>query len=67
MAGTPTLEQGKSVMSPAPQKEGAAETTCDELAATPIPHPPASLRGGGREMGNKANLGKKGGAGGRFL
>ena len=27
------------------EEEGAAETTCDELTATPIPHPPAMLRG----------------------
>jgi len=36
-----TLEQGQSVRSPPPEEEGAAETTCDELTATPIPHPPA--------------------------
>ena len=43
------LEQGKSVRSPPPDKEGAAET-CDELTQTPIPRPPALLgRGGGRE------------------
>jgi len=35
------------------EKEGAAETTCDELTTTPIPHPPAPLGGGGREMGVK--------------
>jgi len=35
------LEQGKSVRSPPPEEEGAAETTCDELTAAPIAHPPA--------------------------
>ena len=35
----PTLEQGKSVRSPPPEEEGAAETTCDELTTTPIPVP----------------------------
>jgi len=39
------LEQGKSVRSPPPEEEGAAETTCDELTITPIPCPPAPLRG----------------------
>jgi len=43
--GTFTLEQGKSVRSPPPEKEGAAETTCDELTVTPIPRPPEPFRG----------------------
>jgi len=30
------------------EEEGAAETTCDELTVTPIPHPPVLL-GGRRE------------------
>jgi len=33
------------VRSPPPEEEGAAETACDELTATPIPHPPAPLAG----------------------
>ena len=33
------LERGKSVRSPPPEKEGVAETTCDELTITPIPPP----------------------------
>jgi len=37
------LEKGKRV-SPHPEEEGAAETTCDELTTTPIPRPPALLR-----------------------
>jgi len=41
----PSLEQGQSVRSPPPEEEGAAETTCDELTAVPIPHPPALLAG----------------------
>jgi len=36
--GTFMLEQGKSVRSPPPEEEGAAETTCDELTTTPLPH-----------------------------
>ena len=35
--------------SPPPEEEGAAETTCDELTATPIPHTPVLL--GGRRQG----------------
>jgi len=45
MSGTFTLDQGKSVRSLPPEEEGAAETTCDELTTTPIPCPPALLRG----------------------
>ena len=41
----PTLEQGKSVRSPPSEEEGAAETTCDELTATSIPHPPCAAQG----------------------
>jgi len=33
------------VSSPAPKEEEAAETTCEERTATPIPRPPALLRG----------------------
>ncbi|GAB0209698.1 hypothetical protein GRJ2_003435500 [Grus japonensis] len=36
------LEQGKNVRSPPPEEEGAAETKCDELTTTPIPHPPVN-------------------------
>jgi len=31
------------------EEEGASETTCDELTATPIPHSPVLLRGRRRE------------------
>ncbi|GAB0176363.1 AN1-type zinc finger protein 5-like [Grus japonensis] len=41
----PMLEQGQSVRSPPPEEEEAAETTCDELTATPIPRPPVPLVG----------------------
>jgi len=41
----PTLGQGKSVRSPLPEEEGAAETTCDELTVTPVPRPPVPLVG----------------------
>jgi len=63
--GTFTIEQGKSVRSPPPEGQGAAETTCDELTVSPIPHPPV-LCGVGRERnGSEAEPGKKGGVGGR--
>ncbi|GAB0208304.1 mitochondrial enolase superfamily member 1 [Grus japonensis] len=45
VGGTPTLDQRKSVRSPPPEDEEAAETTCDELTATPIPCPPVPLGG----------------------
>ena len=37
------MEQGKSVMSPAPEEDEAAEITCDELTVNPIPHHPVPL------------------------
>jgi len=37
------LKQGKSVRSPPPEEEGAAETMCDELTAASIPSPPVPL------------------------
>ncbi|KAK4806933.1 hypothetical protein QYF61_027300 [Mycteria americana] len=58
----PTLEQGKSVSSPPPEEKGAAETPCDELTATPIPHPPVPLRVEEVEkIGSKVEAGQKGG------
>ena len=63
----PTLEQGKSVRSPPPEEEGAAETLCDELTATPIPIPLCLWGRGGRGIGTKAEPGKKGGVGGRCV
>jgi len=39
------------VRSPAPEDEGAAEPTCDELTVTPIPRPLALL--GGRRPGRR--------------
>lgn len=56
--GDCTLEQGKSVRNP-PTEERAAETTCDELPAAPIPR--CCCRGGGREFGSEVDPGKKGG------
>ncbi|GAB0186735.1 AN1-type zinc finger protein 5-like [Grus japonensis] len=53
----PMLEQGKSVRSPPPEEEGAAETACDELTTTPVPHPPVLLRG---RRESKVKPGKKG-------
>jgi len=47
-------------------EDGAVEKTCDELNATPIPHPPVLLgAGGGREIANEVEPGKKGGVGRR--
>ena len=37
------LEQVKSVKSLPPEGQEAAETMCDELTVTPIPHHPAAL------------------------
>jgi len=54
------------VRSPPPEEEGAAETTCDEPTTTPIPRPPAPLRGRReRKMGCKVKPRKKGGMGRR--
>jgi len=39
------------VRSPSPEEEGVAETTCDELTITPIPHSPVPL--GGEEIENQ--------------
>ena len=65
--GTFMLEQGKCVRSLPPEEEGAAETTCDDLTVTPIPHPPVLL--GGRRERNRSEVQprKKGGVGGRCL
>jgi len=59
------LELGKSVRSPPPEEEGAAETTCDELTVTSTPCPPVPL--GGRRQKNRSEVKprKKGGVGGR--
>ena len=60
------MEQGKSVRSPPPEEEGAAETMCDELTTTPLPCPPPPL--GGEEVENsgvKLRLGRREGWGGR--
>ena len=59
------LEKEKSVRSPCPEEEGAAETMCDELTTTPIPCSLCHWGGGGREIRSKAEPGKKGGVGGR--
>ena len=56
----PMLEQRKSVRSPPPREEGAAETTCDELTTAPLPHPPVPL--GGRKWRTsrvKLSLGRR--------
>jgi len=63
--GTFTLEQGKSVRSPPPGGQGAAETTCDELTVTPIPRPPELLVGRRERNGSEVEPWKKGGVGRR--
>lgn len=52
--------------SPHPEEEGAAETTCHEPTATPVPHPPVPLQGRSRETRSRAELEKKGGRGARI-
>jgi len=47
-----------------PEEEGVAETTCDELTTTHIPHPPAPLGGRrDRKIWSKVKHGKKRGEG----
>jgi len=53
------------VRSPPAEEEGAAETTCGELTATPFPIPMCRCRRGGREFQSKVEPGKKEGVGGR--
>jgi len=48
-----------------PEEEGAAETTCDELTVTPIPCPPALLRGRSERNRMETEPGKKEGVRGR--
>ena len=60
------MEQGKSVRSPPPEEEGAAETRCDELTTTLIPHPPVLISGEEVEkIRSEVVPRKKGGVGGR--
>jgi len=44
-----------------------AETLCDELIITPIPHPPAPLRGRRERNWSEVEPRKKGGVGGSCL
>jgi len=53
------LEQGNNVRSPPLEEEGAAETMCDELTTTPMPHPPHRSGGEGRKTGVKLSLGRR--------
>jgi len=48
------LEQGQRVRSPPPEEEGVAETKCDRLTVTPIPHPPVLLGGRRERNGSEA-------------
>ncbi|KAJ7422981.1 hypothetical protein BTVI_11505 [Pitangus sulphuratus] len=41
----PHAGAGQACEGPPPEEEGAAETTCSELTATPIPHSPMLLDG----------------------
>lgn len=52
---------GKSLRSPLPEKEGAAETMGDELTPAHIPHSPVQLVGRSRkrEIGNEVKPGKE--------
>jgi len=61
--GTFMLEQGRSVRRLSPEGQGARK--CDELTTTPIPCPPAPLRGRRERNGSEAEPGKKGRVGGR--
>jgi len=47
------------------EEEGAVETMCGELTATPILQHPVPLGGGGREFGSEVEPRKKGGVRGR--
>ena len=57
--------KGKSVRSLPPEGQGVAETMCDELTVTPIPCPPAPLRGRRERNGSETEPRKKGGVQGR--
>jgi len=57
--GTFTLEQGRSVRSPPPEGQGAAETTCDELTTTPFPIRLHHSGEGSRETGVKLSPGRR--------
>jgi len=60
-----TLEQGKSVRSSPPAGQGAAETPCDELTITAIPHHPQPLRGRREKNGSEVEPRNKGQVEGR--
>jgi len=59
------MKQGKIERSPLPEEQGAAETTCDELTASPIPL--CHSGGEGREIKSEVEPMKKGGVGGRHF
>jgi len=46
----------KCVTSPSPEEQEAAETTCDELTATPIPCAPEQLERSEKKFGVKLNI-----------
>jgi len=59
------LEQEQSGRHLPPEGQGAAETTCNELTTTPIPHLPVLLGGRRERNRSEAEPGKKGGVGGK--
>lgn len=63
----PLLKQGNSVRGPPPGEEEAAETTWDDLTAAPIPCPPVTLEGRGREFRSEAEPRKKGEKAGKYF
>lgn len=51
-----------------PEEGGPAQTKCDELTTTPIPHPPKLLSGEEAEkIRSKVKTRKKGGVGERYF
>jgi len=60
------LQQEKNVRGPPPEEEGAAETTRNELTATPVPCPPVPPAGEKVEkIKSEAEPKKNGGVGAR--
>ena len=63
----PQTGAGAECEESSPEEEGAAETTCGELTTTPVPRPPAPLRGRRERNGIEAEPGNKGGVGGKVF
>jgi len=58
---------GEECEESSPEEEGVAETTCDELTVTPIPHPPVPLREERWRNMIEVEPRKKGGLGGKVF